>query len=80
MEFLVTKANHDTWHRFKTFNSLEQLINYKNRCRHDIIISKNFNYKHPINVIMYTFETTAEDAKKISETEYEIKVYNDYLE
>jgi len=80
MEFLVTKANHDTWHRFKTFNSLEELINYKNHCHHDIIISRNFSYKKSIPVIMCAYDTTWEDAEKISETEYEITVYNSYIE
>jgi gamma-glutamylcyclotransferase (GGCT)/AIG2-like uncharacterized protein YtfP len=79
MEFLVTKASRNTWYEFKTFNSLEELIDYKNSCREDIIISKNFNYKDPINVIMYVYDTTLEDAKKIRETEYEIQIHDDYL-
>lgn len=81
MTILVKKANNDFWYKIKEFNTLEDLMHYKDYCRHDIILSKNFLYGKSIEKIMlYNEKITLEDAKIISEIQYKICIYNSYIE
>ena len=90
MTVLVTKTNHDTWHRYKDFNTVEELFNYINHCHCPIILKDNKFYKDiattedsiglSVEEVAETWNTTIEDAYKINEIRWEIEIYNSWRE
>ena len=91
MTILITKANHDTWHKYKEFNTIEELYNYVNHCHRPLIFKHNGFFQ----IIDTTEEkekrfgllpkelaemwgATIEDAYKINETKWKIETYNNY--
>ena len=66
MLVLLTKANHDTWHKYKEFNTIEELFKY-------------INY-NSIEFVTETWNTTIEDAYKINSIKWEVEIYNSYVE
>ena len=89
MLVLLTKANHNTWHKYKEFNTIEELFEYINYCH---LLQNNFFYKS-IDTrekenrrgflpeeIAKAWDTTIEDAYKINDIRWEVKIYNDYIE
>ena len=92
MTVLITKTNHDTWHRYKEFNTIEDLFNYINYCHCPLILKDN-EFFQDIDTrkdgerfglipeeLAELWETTIEDAYKINEIRWEIEIYNDYRE
>lgn len=92
MLVLLTKANHDTWHKYKEFNTIEELFEYINYCHCDLILQDNFFYKsidtreeenrcgYLPEEVAETWNTTIEDAYKINDIRWEVKIYNSYVE
>lgn len=91
MLVLLTKANHDIWHKYKEFNTIEELFEYINYCHHDLILQDNFFYKS-IDTreeeqcglfpgeLAKIWNTTIEDAYKINDIRWEVVIYNSYVE
>ncbi len=80
MTFLVTRNDSENWYKFKEFNTLEDLIEYKEHVYKEIILQRNFWYKEEIKFIIEHLEgVTLEDAKKMRETKYEICICYEYI-
>ncbi len=94
MEVLITKTNHDTWHRYKNFNTIEELFDYINYCYCPLILKDNEFYKC-INTkeekemgfagmlaeeLAEIWNTTIEDAYRINKIRWEVEIYNSYRE
>ena len=91
MTVLLTKANHDTWHRYKEFNTIEELFEYINYCHSGLILHENQFYNfvnknatpkayNSIEFLAETWDTTIEDAYKINGIKWEVEIYNSYIE
>lgn len=84
MKFLVTKANHDYWHKVETYNSLEELIASLKRRHTRYSIARNIFYQGCAERIkeFYSdspnFKVTLEEAKEMTTIEYEIEILNSY--
>ena len=78
MLVLVTKASNGCWYQIKTFNTLDALINFiHNECDDTVVIKKNTYTEEELN---YWEGMRKEDAKIIPSIEYEIMIYDDYIE
>lgn len=80
MKVVITKTNHDTWHRYRDFNTLEQLLNYIWSTKHPCILQPNHLFHCNLDTIAYCYDTTLEDASVIAECGWECEIYNDYRE
>jgi len=91
MLVLLTKANHDTWHKYKEFNTIEELFEYINYCHCKLILHKNYFYNSilknavpgahgSIEFLAECWDTTIEDAYKINGIKWEVKIFNSYVE
>lgn len=80
MEFMVIKTS-GNYLKFKSYNSVEDLIKLKERCHHDLILTDNFLYKEdPKDILNFWGEINLATAEKMSKTKYTIEIYDDYRE
>lgn len=78
MTVLVTKANSDYWYKIKAFNTMEDIQDFINRCKHSIIIKKNIFTKD--RMFKYWDGMKKEDISTIKNCPLHIIIYNDYVE
>ena len=78
MTVLVTKANNDYWYKIKEFNTMEDIQSFIEKCRHPIIIKKNF-YTHD-SIFEFWDNMEAEDIPIIKRCTLHITIYNSYVE
>ena len=80
MTVVVTRASDWTWHDFRTFNTIEKLFSFVKE-QGDVILSENFLYgRKDYEIIAEASEISLEDAIKFTECEFEVKIYDDYVE
>lgn len=80
IKVVMTKASKDYWYRIKIIPNLESLLTIFKE-KGDLILQKNWNYKDdPKKIIQFWKGMTFEDAKEVSECEYELKIYDDCIE
>ena len=80
MTFVITRTSSDTVKGIRNFTSIDDLINFRKKCKNPLIINRNFLLGEPIKEIMEYQKVDKETAKQISITEYEIEIYDDYRE
>lgn len=78
MTVLVTKANSDYWYKIKAFNTMEDIQDFINNCKHGIIIEKNTFTKN--RVFKYWDGMKKEDIPIIKNCSLHIIIYNSYVE
>ena len=78
MTVLVTKANSDYWYKIKAFNTMEDIQDFINNCKHEIIIKKNTFTKD--SVFKYWDGMKKEDIPIIKNCSLHIIIYNSYVE
>ena len=80
IKVVMTKTSEDYWYRIKTIKNLEELITIlKNERR--LVLQKNWNYKNdPKKIADRWDDMTLEDAKEVSECEFELEIYDGYRE
>ena len=80
IKVVMTKTSEDYWYRIKTIQNLEELITIlKNERR--LVLQKNWNYKDdPKKIADHWDGMTLEDAKEVSECEFELEIYDGYRE
>lgn len=80
VKVVMTKTSEDYWYRIKTIQNLEELmIILKNERR--LVLQKNWRYKDDPKEIVDRWDgMTLEDAKEVSECEFEVEIYDDYRE
>ena len=65
----------------KDFYSFEDLVNFMNEKRQDLILCGNNYYGIDVDTICnYSRELSKEQAEEISACEYEVIIYDDYIE
>lgn len=80
IKVVMTKTSDDYWYQLRIIPNLESLLTI---CRQkgNIIIQKNWNYKDdPKKICRFWDGMSLEDAKEVSECEFELEIYDDYRE
>ena len=80
MEFVVYKTSSDELNNIRNFSTIEDFLRFKTRQKNDLIITDNPVYKTNPNDIAKYNRVDIELAKRLSEIEYAIEIYNDYRE
>ena len=88
MLILITKASSDYWYDFIEEDSIENLIGrfaHSGHLPHDLIIKENFYYQAYSYEIREAFNlpfslAATEQALKIAKCQYEIQIYDDWIE
>jgi hypothetical protein len=81
MKFVIVKASDDYWRRIKEFKNLKDLLKYREKMGDDLIISDNhWKGEDPVDIMRFLRIEDIEIAKEISEIDYEIEIYDDYIE
>lgn len=81
MDFVITKASDYEWVEFQHFESIEDILKFKEKQQRDIIITDSFDYQLSPEEIMERWNNVDfETAKRISETPHQILIYDSYIE
>ena len=78
MTVLVTKANSDYWYEIRTFNTMEDIQQFINKCGCGIIIEKNIYTNDKI--FKFWDGMKDKDIPIIKKCPLHITIYNDYVE
>ena len=80
IKVVMTRTSEDYWYKIVTIPNLETLIDiFKDTG--DLILQKNWRYKSdPKEIIEFWEGMTLEDAKELSECEFELEIYDTYRE
>jgi hypothetical protein len=78
MKFAITATTSDEYFDVKDFQTIDELMRFKQEVKNDLIITINFSYKGDI-------EFVRESNPKVNATElvtipYAIEIYDDYRE
>lgn len=80
MKILLLKASNDYWYKIITVNDLEELFKIIKKYKSSIILDTN-KYKHDIEDYKEFWEgLTVKDIKRITTIDYQITIYDDYIE
>lgn len=80
IKVVMTRTSEDYWYQIKTIPNLESLIDIY-RSEGDLILQKNWRYKDdPKEFVKFWDGMTLEDAKEVSECEFELEIYDTYRE
>lgn len=80
MTVVVTRASDWTWYDFKTFDTIENLFSFVKK-EGTVILSESFLYgRKDYEDIAETLEISLEDAIKLTKCEFDVKIYDDYVE
>ena len=80
IKVVMTRTSEDYWYQIKTIPNLEALITIY-RDEGNLILQENWRYKDdPEDIVRFWKGMTLEDAKKVSECEFELEIYDDYRE
>ena len=80
IKVVLTKTSEDYWYQLKIFPNLESLLTLV-RQKGDVVIQKNWRYKDdPKDICRFWDGMTLEDAKEVSDCEFEIEIYDAYRE
>ena len=80
IKVVMTRTSEDYWYKIVTIPNLETLIDiFKNTG--NLILQKNWRYKNdPKEIAEFWEGMTLEDAKEVSECEFELEIYDTYRE
>lgn len=80
IKVVMTRTSEDYWYKIKIIPNLEALITIL-KDKGDLILKKNWRYKDdPKEIIEFWDGMTLEDAKEVSECEFELEIYDAYRE
>lgn len=80
IKVIMTRTSENYWYQIKIIPNLETLLTiFKNKG--DLILQKNWSYKEdPKEIAKFWKGMTLEDAKEVSECEFELEIYDTYRE
>ncbi len=79
MTFVITTIINNNPY-IKTFDTIQDIINFREKVNEELIIKLNFWYNEPVEACMKYCEVSEDVAKQIVSTKYEIEIYDDYRE
>jgi hypothetical protein len=79
MDFLVTKANSDTWFKLECYDTIEELLNRMDERHTSYIIERN-HFHNPKTLIEFWDGMDEDTAREIINMKYHIIIYNGYVE
>ena len=84
MKFIVTKASDINYFETKEVSTLEELFAFCEETGEDVIIGKNWYYRNPFSNAILSFRTdynlSPEKVEEICACQYELQIYDDYIE
>ena len=78
MKFAIYKTSVDDCIEIRSFNTVEELMKFRQRNENDIILTRNFAYKE--NVDMVKELNPRVSANELVTIPYAIEIYDDYRE
>ncbi len=80
IKVIMTRTSENYWYQIKIIPNLETLLTiFKDKG--DLILQKNWSYKEdPKEIAKFWKGMTLEDAKEVSECEFELEIYDTYRE
>lgn len=78
MKFAIYKTSADDCVGIRSFNTVEELMKFRQDNEHDIILTRNFAYKEDVDMIKeWNPKVSADELVTIP---YAIEIYDDYRE
>lgn len=78
MKFAIYKTSADDCVGIRSFNTVEELMKFRQDNEHDIIITRNFAYKEDIDMVKEWNPKVSAD--ELVTLPYAIEIYDDYRE
>ena len=79
VKVLVSRTSNCYWYEIKTF-TLKSLLAFTKE-KGELVLQENMQYgREPIEICSCWPNLSLEDAKQISECEFEVEIYDDYRE
>ena len=79
MTFVITKTSNSTPY-IKTFDTIQDIINFSEKVDEELIIKPNFWYNHSISSCAKNCCISEKLASEVVAIENEIEIYDDYRE
>ena len=80
VEVLIARTSDDFWYCFKEFSTFESLLTFVKE-NGSVVVEKNWHYGNdPKEMLIYWDGLTLEDAKKITECEFKVEIYDTWRE
>ena len=84
MKFLITKASDINYFETKEVSTLEELLAFREETGEDVIIGDNWYYGNSISNAVLSLHTdynlSPEKVEEICACQYELQIYDDYIE
>lgn len=80
MKFVITRTSSDEYMVIKNFSSIHELINFRNKTGHKLIIKSNFWYKEKESIEDIKNYYPNVNAEEVITIPNEIEIYDDYRE
>jgi len=78
MKFAIYKTSVDDCIEIRSFNTVEELMKFRQRNENDIILTRNFAYKEDVDMVKeWNPRVSADELVTIP---YAIEIYDDYRE
>lgn len=78
MDFLITKASDDEWYDLRYFDDLQELMEFFDKGKHRLIIDRNYWTADQLR--KFGPVNWRDDAEDIAHCQYELHIYDDYIE
>lgn len=78
MKFAIYKTSVDDCIEIRSFNTVEELMKFRQRNEHDIILTRNFAYKEDVDMVKEWNPRVS--ANELVTIPYAIEIYDDYRE
>ena len=78
MKFAIYKTSVDDCVGIRSFNTVEELMKFRQDNEHDIIITRNFAYKEDVDMVKEWNPKVSAD--ELVALPYAIEIYDDYRE
>ena len=79
MKFLISRISKHNCYGIKDFKTIEDLIEFKETVKHEIIITNNYFYKQEEKYNISKVKGLS-DTNEIYKVPYKIEIYDDYRE
>ena len=78
MKFAITATTSDEYFDIKDFQTIDELMRFKQEVKHDLIITTNFSYKRDVEFVRKLNPKV--NATELVTIPYAIEIYDDYRE
>lgn len=82
MKFLITKASDLNYFEIKEVSTLKELLTLREEIGEDVIIEESWYYDNPIakTILCSNYQFSPQKIEEICACQYELQIYDDYIE